>query len=56
MASIIGSGINGNETHAADQAVHFIMASIIGSGINGNAKKYRLKSYGDYGFYYWKWN
>jgi len=40
MASIIGSGINGNNRYSqyVVQAFLAYMASIIGSGINGNEK------------------
>jgi len=37
IASIIGSGINGNALNCNPQALLFGIASIIGSGINGNA-------------------
>jgi len=44
MASIIGSGINGNIcTDYKTVNIHQDMASIIGSGINGNLEEYKRR-------------
>ena len=36
VASLLGSGINGNERFSLRTATIFIVASLLGSGINGN--------------------
>jgi len=59
IASIIGSGINGNK-NKLDWTIEVALkiASIIGSGINGNSKDYSffLHFITSNRFYYWKWN
>jgi len=58
IASIIGSGINGNRRGIDPLVSVCDIASIIGSGINGNGFTLslnwtpKLKNR----FYYWKWN
>jgi len=57
IASIIGSGINGNHGNRQKQESLSQIASIIGSGINGNHQRCSIKHLTDENrFYYWKWN
>ncbi len=59
IASIIGSGINGNAPASRVGIPEFSasIASIIGSGINGNTLADAIAiARHRYRFYYWKWN